>query len=75
MAKSLQEASDDGFNSAICYVLGYLNGVGQGGSTVYEEILEGADKEQIITYARKNGEMRFTGLTMYLRRQKENRDG
>ncbi len=75
MAKSLQEASDDGFNQAICYVLGYLSGAGDCGSTHYEEILKSAGKEKIIAFARKNAEMRFTGLDRYLRRQKEPGNG
>jgi hypothetical protein len=71
MAKTYEQGLQDGHDSAIRYVLGYLNGVGDCGSTAYEEILAGCDKEQIIKSARKDGEMRFTGLDVYLRRERQ----
>jgi hypothetical protein len=71
MSARERAAGDDGFNSAICYVLGYLNGTGDCGSTAYEEILTGAGEEQVIAYARRNHEMRFTGLATYVRRSKQ----
>ena len=69
-AAKLTQAYNDGFNNAICLVLGYLNGVGENGSTEYEEILREVDEDRIIAYARKNHEMRFTGLDRYLRRKR-----
>lgn len=72
MAKTYEQGRDEGFSNAICYVLGYLNGTGNCGSTAYEEILNGAGREKVIAYARKSGEMRFTGLDKYLRREREN---
>lgn len=71
MSAAERAASDDGFNSAICYVLGYLNGTGDCGSTSYVEILEGVGEDQVISYARRNHEMRFTGLSTYLRRRRQ----
>ena len=68
--KSYEQGSQDGHDSAIRWVLGYLNGTGDCGSTAYEEILTGCDKEQIIRSARKDHEMRFTGLDEYLRRER-----
>jgi hypothetical protein len=57
----------EGYCNAICWVLRYLNGRGDNGSTEYTEILEQNDEDAIIAYARRNGEMRFTGLDKYLR--------
>jgi hypothetical protein len=70
--KTYKQGVQDGHDSAIRYVLGYLNGTGDCGSTAYEEILRGCGKEQIIASARKDGEMRFTGLDKYLRDEREN---
>jgi hypothetical protein len=64
------ESEMDGYNSAICWVLGYLNGRGEGGGTLYVEILEQNDEDAIVAYAKRNGEMRFTGLSKYLRSRK-----
>lgn len=70
-AKTYEQGVQDGHDSAIRYVLGYLNGIGDCGSTAYEEILHGCGREQIIKSAQKDGEMRFTGLDKYLRRERE----
>lgn len=70
-AQELDRANQAGHDSAVRYVLGYLNGTGDCGSTAYEEILRGCGEEQIIASARKDGEMRFTGLDKYLRREKQ----
>lgn len=70
--KTYEQGRQDGHDSAIRYVLGYLNGTGNCGSTEYEEILKGCGREQIIASARRNNEMKFTGLGKYLRRQHEN---
>lgn len=69
-SKAVIAANKDGFCSAICYVLGYLNGTGDNGSTQYEEILHGAGHDDIVAFARKNGEMGFTGLGRYLRKKR-----
>lgn len=69
--KTYEQGVQDGYDSAIRYVLGYLNGTGDCGSTAYEEILNGCDREQIIASARKDGEMKFTGLDRYLRRERK----
>jgi len=69
MGKTYRQGMNDGHDSAIRWVLGYLNGRGDCGSTLYVEILEGCGKEQIIASARKDKEMRFTGLDKYLRRE------
>lgn len=61
---------DDGFYSAICYVLGYLNGVGDCCSTMYDELVSAVEEDKLLAYARKNGEMRFTGLNRYVRYKK-----
>lgn len=61
---------DDGFYSAICYVLGYLNGNNNCCSTMYIEIVEAVEEGKLIAYARKNGEMNFTGLNIYIRYKK-----
>ena len=66
----IAKARGEGFSNAICYVLGYFSGTGDCGSTAYEEILKGAGQEEIIAYARKHGEMKFTGLDRYLRRER-----
>lgn len=69
--KTYEQGVQDGHDSAIRYVLGYLNGAGECGSTYYEEILTACGADQIIKSARKDGEMRFTGLDLYLRRKRE----
>lgn len=69
--KTYEQGVQDGHDSAIRYVLGYLNGRGDCGSTIYEEILDACGKEQIIASARKDHEMRFTGLADYLRKNKD----
>lgn len=69
MKKTYEQGKQEGFNNAICFVLGYMNGTGNCGSTDYEEILNNCGREEIIAYARRNGEMKFTGLARYLRRK------
>ena len=71
MAKTYEQGQKDGHDSAIRWVLGYLNGRGDCGSTIYQEILEGCGEGQIIASARKDHEMRFTGLDRYVRRTPE----
>lgn len=71
----VQAARDEGFSNAICFVLGYLNGTGHWGSMAYEEILKEADREKIIKYARKNGELGLTGLGRYLSRERRLQGG
>ena len=68
--KELDKTRDDGFYCAIGYVLGYLNRTGDCCSTMYDKIVEAVDEAKLISYARKNGEMRFTGLDKYLRYKK-----
>jgi hypothetical protein len=58
----LEHARDEGHDGAIRYVLGYLNGVGDWGSTQYVEILNACGRERIIHSAVQNGELEFTGL-------------
>lgn len=67
---ALRNARDEGHDAAIRYVLGYLNGAGDCGGTMYEEILRGCGAERIIASARDAGEMRFTGLDRYLRQER-----
>lgn len=69
--KTYEQGVQDGHDSAIRYVLGYLNGTGDCGSTMYEEILHGCGREQIIASAQKDREMKFTGLDRYLRRERK----
>lgn len=69
--KTYEQGVQDGHDSAIRWVLGYLNGRSDCGSTIYEEILDGCGKEQIIASARKDHEMLFTGLADYLRKNKD----
>ena len=64
-------AKDEGFYCGICYVLGYLNGTGNCGGTMYEEISTGAGEEGVIAYAKEHKEMQFTGLYKYLRGKKK----
>jgi hypothetical protein len=61
---------DDGFSCAICYALAIMNSHGDVGSSAYEEALNGGGKDRVIAYARKNRDMRFTGLDRYLRMTK-----
>lgn len=58
----LERARDEGHDGAIRYVLGYLNGVGDWGSTQYVEILNACGRERIIRSAVQDGELEFTGL-------------
>lgn len=61
-AVDLERARDEGHDAAIRYVLGYLNGVGDCGSTAYDEILNACGRERIIRSAVEDGELDFTGL-------------
>ncbi len=61
-AVDLERARDEGHDGAIRYVLGYLNGTGDCGSTVYDEILNACGRERIIRSAVEDGELEFTGL-------------
>lgn len=65
-ASDLDVARREGHDSAIRYVLGYLNGRGDCGSTQYEEILNGCGREDIIRSAVVDGELEFTGLDRYV---------
>ena len=67
--KTYEQGADEGYNNAIRYVLGYLNGQGDCGSTMYEELLNACGRDEIIASARKHREMRFTGLDKYLRKE------
>lgn len=71
-SKTYEQGVQDGHDTAIRYVLGYLNGVGDCGSSRYVEILNDCGRERIIASARKDGEMKFTGLDRYLRRERRN---
>lgn len=64
----LRAAQDDGHDCAIRYVLGYLNGAGDCGSTYYEEILNSCGRDRIIKSAITDGELEFTGLAEYIKR-------
>lgn len=61
-AGALEKARDEGHDGAIRYVLGYLNGVGDWGSTQYVEILNACGRERIIRSAIEDEELEFTGL-------------
>lgn len=61
-AVNLERARDEGHDGAIRYVLGYLNGVGDWGSTQYVELLNACGRERIIRSAVEDGELDFTGL-------------
>ncbi|WP_312738829.1 hypothetical protein [Stenotrophomonas sp.] len=61
-AVDLERARDEGHDGAIRYVLGYLNGVGDWGSTQYVELLNACGRERIIRSAVEDGELDFTGL-------------
>lgn len=61
-AADLERARDEGHDGAIRYVLGYLNGTGDCGSTAYDEILNACGRERIIRSAVEDGELEFTGL-------------
>lgn len=61
-AVDLDCARDEGHDGAIRYVLGYLNGVGDWGSTQYVELLNACGRERIIRSAVEGGELDFTGL-------------
>ncbi len=61
-AVDLERARDEGHDGAIRYVLGYLNGVGDCGSTAYDEILNVCGRERIIRSAVEDDELEFTGL-------------
>lgn len=61
-AVDLERARDEGHDGAIRYVLGYLNGAGNCGSTAYDEILNACGRERIIRSAVEDGELEFTGL-------------
>lgn len=61
-AVDLERARDEGHDGAIRYVLGYLNGTGDCGSTAYDEILNACGRERIIRSAVEDGELEFTGL-------------
>ncbi|HDS1187385.1 TPA: hypothetical protein QDZ97_000126 [Stenotrophomonas maltophilia] len=58
----LERVRDEGHDGAIRYVLGYLNGVGDCGSTAYDEILNACGRERIIRSAVEDDELEFTGL-------------
>lgn len=62
----LDAARREGHDCAIRYVLGYLNGRGDCGSTEYEEILNGCGRDAIIRSAVLDGELEFTGLGRYV---------
>lgn len=61
-AVDLERARDEGHDGAIRYVLGYLNGTGDCGSTAYDKILNACGRERIIRSAVEDGELEFTGL-------------
>lgn len=61
-AVDLERARNEGHDGAIRYVLGYLCGMGDWGSTQYVEILNGCGRESIIRSAIEDGELEFTGL-------------
>lgn len=61
-AVDLERARNEGHDGAIRYVLGYLFGMGDWGSTQYVEILNGCGRESIIRSAIEDGELEFTGL-------------
>lgn len=61
-AMDLERARNEGHDGAIRYVLGYLNGVGDWGSTQYVELLNACGRERIIRSAVEDGELKFTGL-------------
>ncbi len=63
----LKAAETAGHDCAIRYVLGYLNGTGDCGGTMYEEIINGCGRERIIQSAIENGELEFTGLADFIK--------
>ncbi|WWW37221.1 hypothetical protein V8017_11435 [Stenotrophomonas rhizophila] len=70
----LEKARDEGHDGAIRYVLGYLNGVGDWGSTQYVEILNACDRERIIQSAVQDGELEFTGLGRWVAERGTDKD-
>lgn len=66
-AVALKAAEDAGHDCAIRYVLGYLNGTGDCGGTMYEEIINACGRERIIQSAIENGELEFTGLADFIK--------
>ena len=65
-AMDLDAARSEGHYSAVRYVLGYLNGRGDCGSTQYEEILNGCGRHGTIKSAVQDDELEFTGLGDYV---------
>jgi hypothetical protein len=65
-AVDLDAARSEGHYSAVRYVLGYLNGRGDCGSTQYEEILNGCGRHGTIKSAVQDDELEFTGLGDYV---------
>jgi|GEM_PF-1130924 len=70
----LEKARDEGHDGAIRYVLGYLNGVGDWGSTQYVEILNACGRERIIQSAVQDGELEFTGLGRWVAERGTDKD-
>lgn len=62
---------NDGFNEGILNALALCVAHGDCGSTYYEELLRLAGEDEVIAYARKSGDMRWSGLSKYLRGKKE----
>ena len=53
--------------------LAHLNQFGQ--DTIYDHVLEGCDKEEVIKAARRSGNMHWSGISEYLKRKKLNGGG
>jgi len=64
------EEFNDGFNEGILNALALCVAHGDGGSTYYTELLHIAGEEKVIAYARKSGDMRWSGLAKYVRDKK-----
>lgn len=63
---------DTGFNEGILNALALMSAHGDGGGTMYEELLNIACQDKVIAYARKQSCMRWAGLDKYVRFLKEN---
>jgi len=70
----LEKARDEGHDGAIRYVLGYLNGVGDWGSTQYVELLNACGRERIIQSAVQDDELDFTGLARWVAERGTDKD-
>ena len=64
--KKRRTATDDAFSNGVLTCLAVMHSYGDASSWAYSDMLQAAGRDQVIDYAKRNGEMEWSGLNAHL---------